>query len=90
MSKANFSIEFSQSSKELLAGAIAAIHSAKGTFEGDAKSGRFKIPVGIGDIEGQYTVAGSVMNIEITKKPLLVSAGMIEKKIKSYITPPEA
>lgn len=66
------------------------IKGVKGTFEGDAASGGFKIPVGIGDIEGKYTISGPVIHIDITKKPLLVSNKMIEKKLRSYLKPTES
>lgn len=90
MAKNSLDISFTQSSKELLAGAKSAITGAKGTFEGDTSSGAFKVPVGIGDIEGKYTIAESVIHIDITKKPILVTNKMIEKKLRSYLAPKAA
>jgi len=83
----SFDISFTQSPKEVLAGAKSAIKGAKGHLEGDTSSGTFNVPVGIGDIEGKYTIAGSVIKIEIVKKPLLVSNKAIEKKLRSYLEP---
>jgi hypothetical protein len=90
MAQSNFDIPFTQSPKELLASVKSTIKSFNGTFNGDTSSGGFKIPIGIGDIEGQYTIAGSVIKIDITKKPLLVSNKAIEKKLRSYLVPKAA
>ncbi len=88
MANCNFKIPFPASSVKYLQVAENAITSHKGTFAGDDSSGNFKIPVGIGDIVGEYTIADDYMNIHISKKPLLVTCHMIETRLKSYLEGP--
>jgi hypothetical protein len=90
MANNNFNVSFTQSPGEVLAGAKSAIRGAKGNLEGDTSSGVFKVHVGIGDIEGKYTMSGSMIHIDIIKKPLLVTNKMIEKKLRSYLVPKAA
>jgi hypothetical protein len=88
MAKCHFEIAFPESAKDLLAIAKASITRAKGTFTGDTTEGNFRVPVGIGDIEGHYTIASGVIKIDITKKPLLVSCKLIEEKLRGYLVQP--
>ena len=81
----NFTIPVPESAEELLETARRAIESHKGTFTGDITGGHFHIFVGIGDIDGHYTIADGMMNIHITKKPLLVSCKVIEKRLRGYL-----
>jgi hypothetical protein len=87
MANCHFEIEFPESPQELLATAKASIKAAHGTFTGDTKEGHFHVPVGIGDIEGRYTIADGVITIDITKKPLIVTCGVIESRLRSYLRP---
>jgi hypothetical protein len=87
MANCNFKIAFTKSPEELLGVAKKAIESHKGTFKGDFDSGHFTIPIGIGDINGTYTVADSKISIDITKKPLLVTCKMIENRLRGYLSP---
>ncbi len=88
MAHCNFKIPFPESSEELLIIAHKSIAEHKGIFEGDTKSGHFSIPIGIGHIEGNYTIANSEISIDVTKKPMLVSCKMIEKRLTEYLEPP--
>jgi hypothetical protein len=88
MANCNFDIPFPPSSESYLADAETAIVGHKGTFTGDNKSGSFVIPVGIGDIHGDYSIANEILHIHITKKPLLVTCHMIEARLKGYLKPP--
>ena len=90
MANCHFEIRFPESTTELLAKAKVSITGAHGTFHGDTKNGSFKVPVGIGDIEGSYTMEEGVIKIDITKKPLLISCKLIENKLRSYLKSPEA
>jgi hypothetical protein len=85
MADCNFDIPFPPSSEKYLAVAREAITGHKGTFEGDNQSGNFRIPVGIGDVVGEYTIADEVIHIHITKKPLLVTCKLIENRLKGYL-----
>jgi hypothetical protein len=62
----------------------AAIVADGGRFAGDATAGKFAGASPIGEIEGHYTVSGSVVRITITSKPMLAPCGAIESKIRQY------
>jgi hypothetical protein len=57
----------------------AEIERAGGTFSGNESSGEFRVK----GIEGQYSVDDCVAVI-ITKKPGIIPASIIEKKVKEY------
>ena len=85
MAKCNISIDFKGQAEALMAKAEKAIVEAGGAFQGDGKSGSFTIPVPGRDIEGEYTVSGHTMNIEILEKPLLISCDRIENELREYL-----
>ncbi|MES0491377.1 MAG: hypothetical protein ABUK01_15390 [Leptospirales bacterium] len=86
MALCNFSVDFKGSAEELVAKAKQAIEDAGGTFKGDTSSGSFTAPTPFGKIEGTYTISGQTINIAITKKPLIASCSLIEKKLKEYLS----
>jgi hypothetical protein len=90
MANCNIKIPFPPSGEDLLGMAKDAIINHKGIFNGDTIAGNFEIPVGIGTIIGHYTILDEVMDITITKKPLLVTCAMIESRLKGYLSPPAA
>jgi hypothetical protein len=90
MANCHFEIDFPESVHELLATAKSSIKAAHGTLTGDTSEGKFTVPVGIGDIEGTYTLTEGVITIDITKKPLLISCKVIEAKVRSFLKPPNA
>lgn len=90
MANCNFKIPFPKSSHKYLKVAQKAITDAHGKFSGDLNTGNFTIPVGIGDIVGEYQVTDDEISIVITKKPLLVTCKMIESRLKGYLEPPAA
>ena len=90
MANCNFKIPFPKSSEKYLLVAQKAITDNKGVFTGDKQSGNFSIPVGIGDIIGEYLVDNDELSIVITKKPLIVACKLIENRLKSYLQPPVA
>lgn len=53
-----------------------------GTMTGDAKSGEFSAS----GVRGSYQIDGQEATITINKKPMIVSNGFIEKKVKEYFT----
>jgi hypothetical protein len=88
MSKCNIKIPFPPSSEQYLAVAESSITGAKGQFSGDKNSGSFTIPMAIGDIVGEYTIADEVISIDIIKKPIIVTCHMIEHRLKGYLEAP--
>lgn len=51
-----------------------------GQFSGNSSSGSF---AGSG-VKGAYHISGQIVNITITKKPLLAPMSLVESKIREY------
>jgi hypothetical protein len=51
-----------------------------GNMSGDSKTGTFSIS----GVEGSYHSTGTQVTITIKKKPMLVTHGFIEKKVRQY------
>lgn len=62
-----------------------AVESQGGTFTGDTTAGQFSVTVFGNVIAGNYTVAGSNLDILITEKPFLLPCPAIESYLKSAI-----
>ncbi len=85
MKGCRFAIQFSDSAAAVIREAGSAITSAGGNFDGDEGTGTFELPTGIGSVKGRYTIADSVINIQISDKPLFVGCKKIEKTIIKYL-----
>ncbi|MEL1244177.1 hypothetical protein AAEO56_07900 [Flavobacterium sp. DGU11] len=57
----------------------------KGKVSGDEQQGNFAGETPVGDFEGTYTIEGDNININITKKPFLVSTGMIKDEFEKAL-----
>lgn len=79
MSK-TFEIKLSASAEEVIAAAKKAASKNGVTLEGDAGSGQFS---GMG-IAGACLISGEMLRIEITRKPLVMTWGLIEKSLKDF------
>ena len=55
-----------------------------GQFAGDDVAGRFSGTSPLGPIEGRYTIQGESIRITITSKPMFVTCGAIEARIRQY------
>ena len=73
-----FSVNFSEPAESAVLKAKNAVESQSGKFNGDVNSGEFEVTVFGNNIKGNYTVAGQVLNIDITDKPFFVPCNMIE------------
>jgi len=80
-----FSIPFGAPAAEVLAKAKATVEKQGGKFEGDESKGNFSVSVFGSDIVGNYTVAPSLLDIEITDKPFLIPCNAIESFLKNQI-----
>ena len=85
MANVNFKIPYAGSPKELLSVVKKTITKYNGTLDGDVHEGSFVMPVGIGNVEGNYTIANSEISINITKKPLIVTGKMIENQLRKHM-----
>lgn len=79
MSK-SFEITLTASPEEVISAAKKAAAKNGVTLEGDAATGRFS---GMG-IAGDYTIAGSTLRVDISRKPLIMSWGLIEKSLRDF------
>ncbi len=86
MARCQFSIEFSGAAEELLQKAKDGITRAKGSFDGDASQGSFKVPTPLGDIKGNYTIDASVITIAVADKPMLLGCGRIESELRKFMS----
>lgn len=81
----NFTITFTGNATDIVAKTRDSITKAGGKFEGDATSGTVFMSTPIGAVEGNYTITGQDLSIEITKKPAFVSCGLIESELKKRV-----
>jgi hypothetical protein len=57
----------------------------EGQLKGDEKSGHVSLQFIVGSIEGDYTIAGNKLHLNITKKPFLIGCETIGSTIKGYL-----
>ncbi len=62
-----------------------AIELYNGEFDGNTLEGHFKVGTPIGFFEAKYSIQGDEIEIDIVKKPFLISCEKIEKEIKKYL-----
>lgn len=57
----------------------------KGNVVGNEQQGNFEGDTPVGSFAGNYTIEGDSINITITKKPFLVSTGMIKDEFEKAL-----
>ena len=57
----------------------------EGQFQGDEKSGRVALHFILGSIEGDYSIEGDKLHLNITKKPFLVGCETISTMITEHV-----
>lgn len=82
----NFSIKLNGNVEELVSKAKNAITDAGGSFDGDITSGSFRMKTFMGEIAGSYTVSTQQLNVEVSKKPMMVPCSEIEKQLRKYLS----
>jgi len=65
----------------------AALLTRHGTFEGTPESGVFRGSTSIGGYAGSYRVLDGTgeLEIELTKKPWLISTHLVEKEVRKFL-----
>jgi hypothetical protein len=82
----NFSLKLNTNTHHIISKAKDAITSAGGNFNGNEEAGGFDINTFMGRIEGAYTILNDEININITKKPILVPCSEIENQLRKYLS----
>ncbi|CAN5242802.1 hypothetical protein BH11BAC6_BH11BAC6_12870 [soil metagenome] len=82
----NFSIKFDSNVHHIISRAKDAINGAGGNFEGNEETGGFDLNTFMGQIQGNYNILDDLISINITKKPMLVPCGEIEKQLRKYLS----
>jgi hypothetical protein len=80
-----FTISFTGDPESLTTRAKQAIEKSGGTFTGNLSQGEFRAKTAIGSIQGSYHLDGQQISIVITKKPMLLSCGRIQKELNLVI-----
>lgn len=86
MSACNFNIPFSATPEEVFQKAKKSVESQGGTFNGDTNGGSFELSIFGNAIVGNYTVAGSELNVVIEEKPFMVPCSVIEGFLKKQLS----
>jgi hypothetical protein len=86
MSVCQFDLPFSQSPREAVQKARAAVESQNGIFQGDENSGHFEVSVMGNTVKGNYAVSGQILHLSITDKPIFVPCSMMESFLRKEIS----
>lgn len=82
----NFPIEYPRPKDEMVSQLKSAIESqTNGIFQGDTSAGSFSFTAKGFDLAGNYNISGDVIDVNITKKPWLLSCNKIESEIRKYL-----
>lgn len=61
------------------------IEASGGSVEGDAERGTIRVPTPVGEIVGDYTIAGDTIAFHITQKPFFVPCVAIEARVDRFL-----
>lgn len=77
-----FNIELPGTAEAVVQKAQSLIEQAGGSFSGSTSDGSYVVKLAVGSVQGTYTIDGSAIRFDITKKPMLVPCGTIERFIR--------
>lgn len=80
-----FTIEFHGNATDLFQRARGRIEERRGTLDGDAAAGEFKIPTPVGPIVGRFEIEGQTIAFEIRRRPMMISCEMIEERLRGML-----
>ena len=75
-----FNVNFDSTAANLISKIESQLRMKEGSLEGDDSEGEFEIANPV-TIKGKYKVEGQKIEIEITKKPIFVTSGMVEDAV---------
>lgn len=61
------------------------IENEGGSFTGNERKGNFNLPTPVGGIEGNYSIKDNELQIDITKKPVMLPCSMIESELEKRL-----
>ena len=85
MSKHSFQVTFAGAPQDTIAKARAGIEKQGGTFTGDTTKGDLVAVTPAGKVKGNYRVEGQTITMEITDKPFIVPASVIEGQVRKFL-----
>ena len=62
------------------------IEASGGSLDGDARGGIIRVSTPVGDIAGEYTIAGDAIAFRITDKPFFVPCATIEAWVDRFLS----
>lgn len=81
MAECNFKFNINLNPDEIINTVKSKIENEGGKFSGDEQEGNFTLPTPVGEIEGNYSIMHSELNINISKKPMMIPCSMIESEL---------
>ena len=85
MAECSFKFNIDTSPAEIINKVKSKIENERGSFTGNENDGNFNLPTPVGAIEGNYTVIDNELNIDITKKPMMLPCSMIESELEKRL-----
>jgi hypothetical protein len=81
----SFSLPFSGTPEALLQRARHEISNAGGAMNGNDTSGTFQAKTPLGSIQGTYEIVGQSIQLNITKKPFIISCKRIQRELEGVM-----
>ena len=85
MAECSFNFNIESNPAEIINKVKLKIENEGGSFTGDESEGNFNLPTPVGAIEGNYSVSDNELNIDITKKPMMLPCSMIESELEKRL-----
>ena len=86
MAKHSFQVTFTGAAEDTIAKARAGLEKQGGTLTGDGTKGDILASTPAGKVKGNYRVDGQTITMEITDKPFVVPASVIEGQVRKFLS----
>lgn len=86
MAKHSFQVTFTGAAEDTIAKARAGLEKQGGTLTGDGTKGDIMASTPAGKVKGNYRVQGQTITMEITDKPFVVPASVIEGQVRKFLS----
>jgi hypothetical protein len=85
MDECSFNFNIESNPAEIVNNVKLKVENEGGRFTGDENGGNFNLPTPVGSVEGNYSVIGHELKIDITKKPMMLPCSMIESELEKRL-----